>query len=134
MADKHTLTCYVDDDTYEKMQQSMQLTNKKSASGFLNEALKFYIGYLNQQDINEYLLPLVATIVKKQLVISEKNISEHLFNLAVEISMISNLLSVKLNVDMDDMDRLRTTCQHLVSNNNGVIKFEDAYRFQNGDY
>lgn len=69
--------------------------------------------------------------MKEEIGSTEKNISQILFKLAVESAMVSNLLAAQIRVTTEQMDALRKTCSNVVAENNGVIQFEDAYRFQN---
>lgn len=126
------LSYWVDSETLNKIDNSIELANVKTRSEFAYQAVLFYLGYLNQESIDDFLIPVVSKVVKNQLVYSEKRICEMLYDVAVETAIISNIISARFDVDVDDMDRLRDMCQRMVSSSNGVINFERAYRFQNG--
>lgn len=60
----------------------------------------------------------------------EKNICQILFKLAVESAMLSNLEAIQVQVSDAQMQQLRKTCSRFVAENNGIIKFEEAYEYQ----
>ncbi len=62
----------------------------------------------------------------------ETNLSQMLFKPAVEVGMTSHLHAVSMNVSEDTLESLRNMCAKDIAETNGIIQFEDAYRFQKG--
>lgn len=114
----------------EEIKSLLEQANAKSQSEFVSDAIRFYIGYLQQGKNVNYLAPVISSVMKEEIGSTEKNISQILFKLAVESAMVSNLLAAQIRVTSDQMDALRKTCSNVVAENNGIIQFEDAYRFQ----
>ena len=114
----------------EEIKNLMEQANAKSQSEFVSDAIRFYIGYLQQGKNVNYLAPIISGVMKEEIDSTEKNISQILFKLAVESAMVSNLLAAQIRVPNEQMDALRKTCSKVVAENNGIIQFEDAYRFQ----
>lgn len=106
--------------------------NVKSKGEFACKAVEFYIGYLrSQKDIN-YLAPILAGTIKSEIRSVERNMCEMLFKVAVEQAMNSNIIAATSSIDADSVDGLRRYCSQTVAENNGLISFEDAYRWQKG--
>lgn len=114
----------------EEIKSLMEQANAKSQSEFVSDAIRFYIGYLQQGKNVNYLAPVISSVMKEEISSTEKNISQILFKLAVESAMVSNLLAAQIRVTNEQMDALRKTCSNVVAENNGIIQFEEAYRFQ----
>ena len=101
-----------------------------SKGEFVREAVEFYMGYLRSEKNMDYLAPLIATAVRKEIESSEKNISEMLFKLAVESAKQNHVIAYAFNVDEENLDGLNNACCGIVARNNGVVLFEDAYEIQ----
>lgn len=106
----------------------------KSKGDFVGKAVSFYIGYLRSQKNMNYLSPVLSGAIKSEIRSVEKNICEMLFKLAVEQAMNSNVIAAEFNINPNMMDKLRESCSRMVSENNGIITFEDAYDWQKGEY
>ena len=116
----------------EEMSEMLNKANATSKSDFVCQAIKFYIGYLHQQKCIDYLSPILAQSIKSEIESVEKNISEMLFKLAVEQAKLSNIVAATNQIDEHTLSALNNLCAEEVARNNGVITFEEAYRFQRG--
>ena len=116
----------------EEIKSLMDQANAKSQSEFVSDAIRFYIGYLQQGKNVDYLAPIVAQTIKEEIRSTEKNISQILFKLAVESAMLSELQATQIRVTDEQMAQLRRMCSRIVSENNGIITFEKAYQHQKG--
>lgn len=94
--------------------------------------LKILIGYLHQQKCIDYLSPILAQTIKSEIESVEKNVSEMLFKLAVEQAKLSNVVAATNKIDKVSLSALNNLCAEEVARNNGIITFEDAYKFQRG--
>ena len=116
----------------EEIKSLMDQANAKSQSEFVSDAIRFYIGYLQQGKNVDYLAPIITQTIKEEIRSTEKNISQILFKLAVELAMISELQATQIRVSKEQMEQLRRMCSRIVSENNGIITFEKAYKHQKG--
>lgn len=55
-----------------------------------------------------------------------------LFKLAVEQAKLSNVVAATNKIDKVSLSALNNLCAEEVARNNGIITFEDAYKFQRG--
>ena len=108
----------------------MDQANTKSQSEFVSDAIRFYVGYLQQGKNVDYLAPIIAQAIKEEIRSTEKNISQILFKLAVESAMVSQIQATQIRATATQMENLRQMCSRVVAQNNGIISFEDAYNQQ----
>ena len=116
----------------EEIKQLMDSANAKSQSEFVSDAIRFYVGYLQQGKNVDYLAPIIAQTIKEEIRSTEKNISQILFKLAVESAMLSELQATQIRVTGEQMEQLRRMCSRIVAENNGIITLEKAVKHQQG--
>ena len=116
----------------EEIKSLMDQANAKSQSEFVSDAIRFYIGYLQQGKNVDYLAPIIAQTIQEEIRSTEKNISQILFKLAVESAMLSELQATQIRVNDEQMEQLRRMCSRIVSENNGIITLEKAIKHQQG--
>ena len=116
----------------EEIKSLMDQANAKSQSEFVSDAIRFYIGYLQQGKNVDYLAPIIAQAIKEEIRSTEKNISQILFKLAVESAMLAELQATQIRVPNDQMEQLRRMCSRIVAENNGIITLEKAIKHQQG--
>lgn len=105
----------------EEIKSLLEQANAKSQSEFVSDAIRFYIGYLQQGKNVNYLAPIIAQCIREEISSTEKNISQILFKLAVEAAMVAQLEAVQVNATEEQMRSLRNTCSKMVAENNGII-------------
>ncbi len=116
----------------EEIKNLMDQANAKSQSEFVSDAIRFYIGYLQQGKNVDYLAPIIAQTIQEEIRNTEKNISQILFKLAVESAMLAELQATQIRVTDEQMEQLRRMCSQIVAENNGIISFEKALKHQQG--
>ena len=114
----------------EEIKNLMDLANAKSQSEFVSDAIRFYVGYLQQGKNVDYLAPIITQTIKEEIGSTEKNISQILFKLAVESAIVSQIQATQIRATPLQMEHLRQMCSRVVAKNNGIITFEDAYKQQ----
>ena len=116
-----------------EMEGILDEANAKSRSDFVTQAIKFYIGYLRQKKCIDFISPILAQSIKSEIGSVEQNISKMLFKLSVEQSIVNNLVAFEKEITTASMETLRTECAKEVARLGGVVTFEDAYEWQNGE-
>ena len=127
---KNKYAIYLYPSQMEEIKGLLDQANAKSQSEFVSDAIRFYIGYLQQGKNVDYLAPIIAQTIKEEIHSTEKNISQILFKLAVESAMLAELQATQIRVSNEQMEQLRQMCSRIVAENNGIITFEDAYAHQ----
>ena len=117
----------------DEIQCMMNEANATSMADFVRQATKFYIAYLRQKKSIDFLAPLLAQTIKNEIESVEKNISSMIYKLAVEQAVGSNIIAYFNEVSFDIISALRETCSKEVAENNGIITFEEAMKFQHSE-
>ena len=107
--------------------------NCKSQSEFIEKAIKFYIGYLDEEKSVNYISPMITETVKATIKGTEQRLARLLFKVAVELGKLSHMTAAINDVDDETMVKLRAMCTDEVRKINGVINFERAVRYQRAD-
>ena len=123
---------YIKEDLLEQVDGLQEQADVKSRNEFLNQALKFYIGYLTSEEIENYMLSTISSVMHSTVKDSENRIARAMYKLAVETSKLSHVIAYSHGVDEEAFRKLQAKCTDEVKRINGAVTFEDAYRFQNG--
>ena len=122
---------YIEEGVLEQIDSLLQQVNVKSRNEFLNQALKFYIGYLTSEKIENYMLSTISSVMHSTVKDSENRMARVMYKLAVETSKLSHVIAYSHGVDEEALRKLQAKCTDEVKRINGAVTFEDAYRFQN---
>ena len=118
--------------TLEAIDRTMATDNCKSRSEFLENAAQFYAGYISSEDAVSYLPAALVAALRGTVQGSEDRIARLLFKLAVELDMMMNVMAVAMEVDKDELERLRADCVRNVKRTSGAVSFKDAVELQKG--
>ena len=120
---------YIEEDSLEQVDSLLQQADVKSRNEFLNQALKFYIGYLTSAKIENYMLSSISSVMHATVKDSENRMARAMFKLAVETSKLANVIAYSQEIDEESMGKLHVRCMEEVKRINGAVKFEDAYEY-----
>ena len=104
--------------------------NCKSQSEFIEKAIKFYIGYLDEEKSVNYISPMITETVKAQIKGTEQRLARLLFKVAVELGKLSHMTAAINDIDDDTLQSLHAMCVNEVRKINGIIDYEDAVEYQ----
>lgn len=116
--------------TIEKVKNHYRHDNCKSQSEFIEKAVSFYIGYLDEESSVNYISPMITETVKATIAGTEQRLSRLMFKVAVELGKISNMLAAVNDIDDKTLKQLQAMCVNEVRRINGIISYEDAVEFQ----
>lgn len=122
---------YIEEDLLEQVDGLLEQADVKSRNEFLNQALKFYIGYLISEKIENYMLSTISSVMHSTVKDSENRMARAMYKLAVEISKLSHVIAYSHGVDEEALGKLQAKCTDEVKRINGAVRFEDAYLYQN---
>ena len=80
----------------------------------------------------DYLPPALVAALRGTVEDSEHRIARLLFKLAVETSMMMNVLAAGMEISEEDLRQLRARCVREVKQTNGNISLKDAVKYQKG--
>lgn len=127
---KEKMAVYFQPETMRKIEQEYREDNCSSKTEFIEKAVRFYIGYLRQQEEVDYLSPLITETVKAQIKGTEQRLARLLFKVAVELGKLSHMTAAINDVDDETLEKLHAMCVNEVRRINGIIDFEDAVGYQ----
>ncbi len=124
---------YITEDTLAEVGKKYAENGCSSRSEFIEEATKFYLGYISARSSVKYLLPVMNSIIRDQMQVSEQRTNRNLFKIAVELGKLSHIVAAMNDVDDDTVHDLHAMIVDEVRRINGIINYEQAERFQH-DY
>lgn len=127
---KQKMAVYFQPETIKKIEQEYHKDNCASKTEFIENAVKFYIGYLRQQEEINYLSPMITETVKAQIKGTEQRLARLNFKVAVELGKLSHITAVLNDVDDETLKSLHSMCVTEVRKINGIIDYEDAVAYQ----
>ncbi len=104
--------------------------NCKSQSEFIEKAIKFYIGYLDEEKSVNYISPMITETVKATIKGTEQRLARLIFKVAVELGKLSHMTAAMNDVDEETLNSLHAMCVTEVRKINGIIDYEDAVEYQ----
>lgn len=118
---------YIEEDLLEQMDGLLEQADVKSRNEFMNHALKFYIGYLTSEKIENYMLSTISSVMHSTVKDSENRMARAMYRLAAEISKLSHVIAYSHGVNEEELKKLQVKCMDEVKRINGAVRFEDAY-------
>ena len=120
------LRIWITPELIEKMEKMSKEIGCPSRSEFVRDAIEFYIAYHNQNKNVNFISPIIGSVIKNEIDGAVRNISSMLYKMAVEESLLTEVLAWYANVDPDDIDEIRELCKYKVATTNGLLSFEEA--------
>lgn len=120
-------------ETVKRMDAAVILDGHRSRSSFVERAINFYAGHIAAKEHTDYFAEAVSTIVSGTIFSSENRLARLHFKSAVEMAKATHILAAISDVDEETLRKLHYKCVEEVKRINGVVKFEEAYRYQKTD-
>lgn len=118
------------EDTYEDVKGSFRKDQCTSYNQFMERAIIYYLGYVNSENMLDYLSPTIMSSLKAASDENTTRITRILFKLAVEIAVMNNLYAASLDINKEQIATLRQECEKEVRKLNGDFSLSDAIRWQ----
>ena len=128
---KQKLAVYFQPEIVKEIEFYYRDDNCSSKTEFIENAVKFYLGYLKEEDNINYISPMITETLKAQIKGTEQRLARLMFKVAVELAKLSNISAAVNDVDDDTLSKLHEMCVLEVRKINGIIDFEDAVDYQN---
>ena len=125
MDKKYTLTIRMDSKTEQEIREKMDDAHVRSLNAFVLKAIDFYLGYLRQGKNLNYISPILASSIKSEIKNTEHNLSEIIFKVAVQLSMLTQIVADEKEFYPEYLEELQKWCAEKVASTNGIISLED---------
>lgn len=131
MNEKYTLTIRMDGKMEKEIREKMDEAYVRSLNAFVLKAIDFYLGYLRQGKNLNYISPILASSIKSEMKNSEQNMSEMIFKMAVQLSMLTQVVADDHNFRPEYLEELYRWSAEKVASTNGIISLEDMQQREN---
>ena len=121
---------YIEEELLGQVDALLPQADVRSRNEFVNRALRFYIGYLTSEKIENYMLTTISSVMHATVKDSENRMARAMYKLAVETSKLSHVIAYSHGVDEEALRKLQAKCTDEVKRINGAVTFEDAYKYQ----
>ena len=129
--EKYTLTIRMDGKTEQEIRERLDEAHVRSLNAFVIKAIEFYLGYLKQGKNLNYISPILASSIKGEMKNIEQNISEIIFKIAVQLSMLTQIVADEKEFREEYLEELYKWCAEKVASTNGFISLEDMLQEKN---
>ena len=121
---------YISDGALDMARQWYEADNCSCISEYIEKAVQFYSGYMATDKNENYVSDVVLSTLKGIMDDTENRHNGSLFRIAVELSMIKNILAIKNGISDLSLDKLRSDCIKEVRQINGSLSYEEAIKWQ----
>lgn len=117
---------YLTKQTYQKIDSIKTLDELSSRNEVIEKAIDFYFAFISSQLSQDFLCGVYGQKVEGTINILGNRIAKLQFKNAVEMDILTLLLSNVLDISKKDYDKLRSKAVESVKKNNGIINIVDA--------
>lgn len=119
------------------MDENLRRAKANSRNAFVEQAIEFYIGYLNAKDSSEYIGELFSAELDRRISTFAKTFSTNQYKTSVQLAIISHILANAFNFNREYVDDLFRRCQMEVKQLDSVPCFaricEDESSYRSGE-
>ena len=119
---------YIDTDLLARCDAFIPLTDARSRSEFICDAIDHYIATLNVKDNSKILTPALESVIGGKIAGTEDCISRMIFKLAVEIAVQNHLTAGRYQFEDGYLEELRDYCTQEVASTNGRVNLADIVK------
>ena len=128
--DKCKFALWVYPETMKQVDLHYRANDCRSKSEFIENAIRFYVGYLTAEDPASFLPNLFLSNMKGIVDESDSKRNGLIFKMAVEIAMLQNIIAANYDIASQSLERLRGQCVKEVKRINGTLSLKDAVDWQ----
>ena len=133
MSRKEKFALYLPPDLRAEAEEHCRKDGSHSLTAFIENAVRFYLGYLDAQDAGLFLPATIRSCINGRLGTMENRMASLLFKQAVELDMCVRILADSFELDEAYLRRKRTESVESVKRTNGKLRFEQIARQRNED-
>ena len=119
---------YIDTDLLSRCDASIPLTDARSRSEFVCDAIEHYIAVLTAKGNCKVLTPALESVIGGKIAGTEDRISRIIFKLAVEIAVQNHLTAGRYQFEDGYLEELRDYCAQEVASTNGRMNLADIVK------
>ncbi len=124
--DKYKITVRMEQELKQEIEKILAESHAKSLNAFIIKAVEFYLGYLRQGKNLDFISPVLSSAIKAETRTMERKLSEMMYKIAVQLSMVNQLMIDEKEFYPEYLDELQEWCAEKVASINGIIALEDT--------
>ncbi len=128
--DKRKFQLWARPGTLELVKSTYKKADCRTQSEFIEKAIQYYVGRINADNDASYLPNAFLSNMRSIVYESDHRENKLLFKLAVEMSIMMNILTFQFEIDDLSLARLRGECVKEVKRTHGMFSMEDAVKWQ----
>lgn len=128
MSERTRVAFYIERGLLKKCDTLLEIADARSRNEFMNKALEYYVGYMQSRDAQNYIAIHLSSCISGIVGTSENRISRLLFKLAVEMSMMMNVIAETTEMGEGYLRKLRGKCVEDVKKSLGAITFNEVIK------
>lgn len=128
---KRKFALWIKESTLDLTKQYREQADCKSQSEFIEKAIRFYVEYLAMENCSDIVPNIITSTLKDITKESDNRQGRLLFKIAVELSMLANIIAGERKFPPHQIADLRSECINEVKRLNGTLTFEEAVEWQN---
>ena len=128
MSKKEKFALYLPPELRVKVEEHCQEEGSHSLTAFIENAVRFYLGYLDAQDAGIFLPAAIRSCINGRLGTMENRMALLLYKLAVENDMTMSMMAEALQASEEYVREQRARSVQNVKKTNGQLRFEQIAR------
>ena len=128
MSKKEKFALYLPPELRAEVEEHYQEDGSHSLTAFIENAVRFYLGYLDAQDAGIFLPAAIRSCINGRLGTMENRMASLLFKLAGENDMTMSMLAEALQASEEYVREQRARSVQNVKKTNGQLRFEQIAR------
>ena len=124
MSKKEKFALYLPPELRTEVEEHYQEDGSHSLTAFIEKAVRFYLGYLDAQDVGIFLPAAIRSCINGRLGTMENRVASLLFKQAVELDMCERMLADSFELDEAYLRRKHAESVDSVKRTNGRLRFE----------
>lgn len=121
---------YTDQDTFDLVEQHYKEDGCGCRSDYISKAIRYYAELHSLKDCSNVIPDIITSTLKDITRESDNRQGRLLFKIAVELTILQNIIAASNSIDVAELDRVRGICVNEVKKLNGIISFDEAVRWQ----
>ena len=121
---------YMTESTHEMAKKHYKEIGCKSVSDYICKAIHYYTELHSLKDCSNVVPDIITSTLKDITRESDNRQGRLLFKMAVELTILQNIIAANSNIDVATLERVRGICVNEVKKLNGIISFDEAVRWQ----
>lgn len=117
------ISVWINSELLKECAVNQKLLNIATRGDYIEEALRFYNGYIHEKGNEKYISETVMEPMNKMVTKMENRIARLMFKQAVEMCKIFWLVVKGFKINPDDVNEFHADCVAEVKRINGVIQF-----------